>query len=88
MRWADDSCFTATVCASCISSGDTDAIGVLWSEVIEGSDIMLYEVFVEAKEFLSYLEGMEKTLEVLDVRADEAMDAIEAIEGREACPGI
>ena len=49
--------------------------------------MMLYEVFVEANEFLSYLEGMEKTLDVREVRADEAMEAMEAIEGREAWPG-
>jgi hypothetical protein len=75
------------VCAICISSGDTEAVGVLWSETIEGSDMMLYEVFVEAKEFLSYLDGMEKTLDVREVRADEAIEAIEAIDGREAWPG-
>jgi hypothetical protein len=72
----------ATACATCISSGDTEAMGVPWSETMEGSDIMLYEVLVEAKELRSYFEGIEKTLDVLDVRVDEAID------GRETCPGM
>jgi hypothetical protein len=50
----------------CITSGESTA--EVWSP---GSETTLQDVLDEAKELLSMLCGIENTLEVRDVRADE-----------------